>query len=226
MKSNRKTATIVGVLFIIGTVSGILSAVITGPIWDAPDYLVQVSAQQNAVVLGALCVLTMGLSLAMVPVMMFPIFKRYNEALAFACVVFRGALEAVLYIAMVISWIFLVLLSQEFAQAGGTAAPHYQTIGAILLNSDEQMNHILTIVFSIGAMIFYYLFYRTKLIPRWLSGWGLIGAILYFAAGIIGMFGVEAGYLLAPLGLQEMVLALWLIVKGFNSPAIEPNAEV
>lgn len=82
MNTNRKTAIIVGVLFIIGTVAGILSVVFTGAILNAPDYLMKVSANENKIIIGALFVLVMGFALAMVPVMMFPIFKKHNEALA------------------------------------------------------------------------------------------------------------------------------------------------
>ena len=76
MRPHRKTATIVGILFIIGTVSGILSAVFTGGIFTSPDYLTRVAENEPQVILGAAFVLLMGFSLAMVPVMMFPIFRK------------------------------------------------------------------------------------------------------------------------------------------------------
>src|SRR5258707_15707851 len=90
MISNRKTAIIVGVLFIIGTVAGVLSVLFTGPILDDPDYLTKVSSNQNQIIVGALLVLIMGFALAMVPVMMFPIFRKYNEPLAVG-LLFSGA---------------------------------------------------------------------------------------------------------------------------------------
>ena len=86
--TNRKTAIIVGVLYIIGTVAGILSLASTGPILEGSDYLTQVFTNPNQLVKGALLVLTMGLALAMIPMMMFPVLKRYNEALAVGYVVF------------------------------------------------------------------------------------------------------------------------------------------
>jgi hypothetical protein len=85
----------VGALFIVGTVAGVLSAVVTGPVLDGSDYLVEVTANGNQTIIGALLVLTMGLALAIVPVMMFPVFRKHNEALALGYVVFRGGLEAV-----------------------------------------------------------------------------------------------------------------------------------
>ena len=220
MNTNRKTAIIVGVLFIIGTVGLALSVVLVGSILDDPDYLIEFSANENRIIIGTFLVLISGFALAMVPVMMFPIFKKYNEALALGSVVFRGALEAVIYIAMIISWLLLLTVSQEYVKAGAPDASHFQTLGTLLLKANDQINPILEIVFSLGALMIYYLFYQSKLIPRWLSVWGLIGAILYLAAGLFAMFSVDFGILLAPLALQEMVLAVWLIVKGFNPSAI------
>ena len=119
MNATRSTATIVGVLYIIGTVAGVLSVTIAGPVLEASDYLAQIGANESPVTLGALLILIMGLALAMVPVVMFPILKKQNEALALGYVVFRGGLETFTYIAVVISWLLLVPVGQAYVQAGG-----------------------------------------------------------------------------------------------------------
>jgi len=165
-------------------------------------------------------VLIMGFVLAMVPVMMFPILRKYNEALALGAIVFRGVLEAVTYIAIVISWLLLLTLSREYIKAGTPDASYFQLLGTLLLKAGDWIAQILAIVFSIGALVIYYLFYQSKLIPRWLSIWGLIGAILYLAAPLLVMFGFVLEILTAPLAVQEIVLAVWLIVKGSNSSLI------
>jgi len=220
-KSFQTTARIVGVLFIIGTVSGILSAVFTGGIFSEPDFLVKIAEGELRVILGAAFVLLMGFSLAMVPVMMFPIFKKKNEALALGAVVFRGPVEAVLYILTVLSWLMLITLGKEFVAAGAPVDSHFQNLGAVLMQSGTQINQILEISFSLGALMFYVLFYQTRLIPRWLSLWGVIGAVLYHIAGWTDLVGVDMGVLIFPLAVQEMVMALWLIVKGFDKTATE-----
>jgi hypothetical protein len=220
MNPNRKTAIVVGVLFIIGTVGLVLSVLLVGSILNDPDYLIEFSANESQIIIGALLVLISGFALAMIPVMMFPIFKKYNEALALGAVVFRGTLEAVIYIAVAIIWLLLLTVSQEYVKAGASDASYFQTLGTLLLKASTQINPILEIVFSLGALMIYLLFYQSKLIPRWLSVWGLIGAILYLAAGLFAMFSMDFGILLAPLALQEMVLAVWLIVKGFSPTAI------
>jgi hypothetical protein len=160
----------------------------------------------------------------MAPVMMFPILRKHNEALALGYVVFRGGLEAVTYLAIATSWLLLLPLSQIYAQAGALDASNFQSLGNLLLQAKE-IGFVLTIVFCLGALIFNYLLYQTELVPRWLSGWGLIAIVPYLAAGLLAMFGIINALspiyaiMNLPLALQEMVLAVWLIVRGFNSSA-------
>jgi hypothetical protein len=218
------TARIVGVLFIIGTVAGILSFVGMGP-QGTPDYLVDVSASENQIIMGALLVLIMGVAIAPIPVMMFPILKKYNESLALGYVVFR-VLEVVTYFGVVLSWLLLLTLSREYVQAGAPDASYYQTLGILVKAIGEWIDPILVMVFSISALILNYVFYRTKLIPRWLSGLGLFGATLHFAEGVLAVFGFPDISVLGvpvflPIAVQEMVYAVWLIAKGFNPTAID-----
>ena len=192
MNTSRKIAIIVGVLFIIGTVAGVLSVGFLDPILDDPNYpnyLTTVSANKNQIAIGAIFVLIMGLALAMVPVVIFPIFKKYNETLALGYVVFRGGLETVTYIVMVFSYLLIIILSQEYVQAGAPDASYFQPLGTILLVSGVQIHSITKIVFPLGALMYNYFFYKSKLVPRWLSVWGLIGAILYLPVGVLAMFG-------------------------------------
>ena len=225
-ETNRKTAVIVGGLYIIGTAAGILSLVFTGPILESPDYLTQVSTNPNQMVIGALFVLTMGLALGLVPVMIFPILKRCNAVLAVGYVVFRGALEAATYLALVIGWLSLTLISQEYVKASAVNASYFQSLADLVLQAHDQIGHVLTIIFILGALMFYYVLYQSKLVPRWLSGWGLLAAVPYFVSGLLGLFGLLGQMsttqmvLVLPLAVQEMVLALWLIVKGFNSSSV------
>ncbi|HEY5669450.1 MAG TPA: DUF4386 domain-containing protein [Anaerolineales bacterium] len=228
MNTHRRTAILVGIFFIIGTVAGVSSGVVTGPVLGGSDYLAKVAANESKIALGALLVLVMGFPLAMIPVLMFPIFRKYSEPLALGAVVFRGVLEAVTYMALAVYWLLLIPVSQEFVKAGTADALTFQAMGAFLTKAGYWTEHLLALVFTIGAMMLYWLFYKTKLVPNWLSLWGFIGAILNFVAAIFNMFdpthpslslGVKWGNLIIPLAIQEMVFALWVIVKGFNPDA-------
>jgi hypothetical protein len=224
MNSNRKTAIIVGVLFIAATVAGIIS-VVFGPNLDAPDYLANLSANENQVLIGGLFEFTMAVLIAGIPIFMYPILKKYNEALALGYVVFR-TIEVVFFTVCAISLLTLLTLSQEFVIAGVPDASYFQTLATLLLAVREWGGGVFsTIVFSLSALMLNYILYRSKLIPRWLSGWGLIGATLYLGSGFLPLIGHDPRsmiYLLmeAPLGLNEMVFAVWLIIRGFNPSAI------
>jgi len=226
MNTKRTAAIIVGVLYIIGTVTGILSVVFTAPSINAPDYLTKVAANENQVTVGALLVLTMGLALAMVPVMLFPILKKINEVLAVGYLVFRGALEAVLDIILVINWFFLITVSLEYAAAGTPDVSSFQALGALFLKGSDSISAIAGIAFGLGALMLYYVFYQSKLVPRWISIWGVIAILLNLTTCILIIFHLQSPFstmnsvMNFPIFLQEMVMAVWLIAKGFNPSAI------
>ena len=227
MNNYRKTAIIVGVLYIIGTVAGISSVVATGPIFDGSETLAKVAANPNQLTLGGLFVLTMGLALAMVPVLLFPILRKINEVLAVGYVVFRGALETVSYIMLVGLWLLLVVLGREYTAAGASAAPYFQTLAALLRDGGDAISTITTIVFCLGALMLYYLLYQSQLVPRWISVWGFIAILLNLATGFLMMFKLMSAFstinmvMNFPIFLQEMVMAVWLIAKGFEPAAMQ-----
>lgn len=224
MDTNRKTATSIGVLYIVGTVTGILSRVVTEPVLSSQDLLASISANGNQIILGALFVLTMGLALAMIPVVAYPVLRKFNEILALGYIVFRGALEGVHYMAIVVSWLLLLPLSQVY-QAGSPDASHFLVLASVLLEAKE-IAVFGGIVFCLGALMYYGLLYRANLIPRWLSGWGLVAILMNLCALLLTVFQVigissTASFILqVPILIQEMVLAVWLIVRGFNASAL------
>ena len=225
MNSYRKTAIIVGVLFIVATVAALLSFPFSGFI-DDPNDLIQVAEKGNQVIIGALFELIMAFAIAGTAIMIYPILKKKNGALALG---YAGAriIEGILFIVGVIGLLLLVTLSQEFVKAGAPDASYFQSLGALLLAVRDWGGHMLgSIVLGLGALILHYLLFQSKLVPRWLSIWGLIGAPLALAEGLLSMFGVVDPFstttvlLNLPIAVNEMVLAIWLISKGFNSSAI------
>ncbi|MBE0517974.1 MAG: DUF4386 domain-containing protein [Thermoplasmata archaeon] len=225
MDSHRKTAMIVGILFVVATVAGMIGAILTGPITDDPDYLVNTSAHENEVALGALLYLIMGVAVVGIAVMIFPILKKVNEGLALAYVGFR-TLEFVIFIVVAMSLLSLLTLSQEYVDAGASNATAFEVQGTILLAQQEWSSIPADIVFGFGCLMVFYLLYQSKLVPRPLSVWGFVGGIFMLTAAVLGAFGVigalDASTILLnlPIAVLEMVLAVWLIVKGFNPSAI------
>ncbi len=226
MFSDRQIAIIAGVLWITATAAYSLAVLILSPILTAADYLIRVSASETQVLIGMLLELTDAAAVAGIAIMLFPILKKYSEGLALWYVGAR-IIESITVIVSVISILSLLTLSQEFVSAGAPDASYFQALGTLLLVTRDWTNLIgINFVFSLGALIVYYLLYQSKLVPRFISVWGLIGATLLFVAGLLLMFGLITPFsivntvLSIPIAVQEMVLAVWLIVKGFNSSAI------
>jgi hypothetical protein len=219
----------VGVLFIIATVTGMLGNLSMKPILDAPDYLTQVSANENLIIIGSLLVLLSAFAGASIAIWLYPVLKKHHEALALGSVGFR-VMENLLYIIGVVALLSLLTLSQAYVNAGASNASSFQGSGTLLLAVKTWAGQLGATAFTVGCLMYYYVFYQSKLIPRWLSGWGFLAAGLSLASVLLAIFG-----LLVPLSptfilfnlmilVQEMVLAVWLIVKGFNPSAVAKTA--
>ncbi len=175
VREHRAAATTAGILYIIGTVAGILSKVVTYfPVHNADDPLAYAADHSGAVATGALLVLVMGLSLAMVPVVLFPMLRRVDEVLATGYLIIRGAVEATTYVIVATAWLLLVPLADTMSAGPGTASPAGVRLGTLVIDSDGA-SAIMSLVFCLGGALFYVLLYRSRIVPRWIASWGLIG---------------------------------------------------
>ena len=229
--SNKKTARVAGALFITATAASILSTPFLSPL-NSPNYLTTLSASQNQTLIGVFLAFIGAAASASIAISLYPVLKKHNQSLSLGAVGFR-LLEAVSYIVGIILLILLLSLSQEFVQAGAPTSSYFQTLGVVLLAGYHWASY------RGGPAGFFFrrydvllVFYKTKLVPRWLSVWGLIGAALHTLSSLLVMFNIIGAFSTAQIvlnlpfiGVQEMVLAVWLIVKGFNSSAITSGAE-
>ena len=221
-RSNRRAALSAGVLFITATVANVIGTGLSRPLLDAPDYLVGVAGHANRVAAGALLELIAAGASAGIAISLYPVLKRWSASLALGSVVFRTA-EAVMYMISVVSLLSLLALSQRFTSAVAADPASFRTVGDAFLDVRAQAALVGVCAFCVGASLYTYLFYRSRLVPRWLSGWGIGAIILLFLACLLSLFRQNElttyTILALPLGVQEMVLAVWLIVKGFSAPA-------
>jgi len=218
MNSTRKIAVITGVVFIIATVAS-LSGTAIANVPTGTDYLARFSAQANQVAAGALLHLIAYVASAGIAVALYPVLKKWNAGLALGSVVFR-TLEAALYMVGLVCLLSLSTLGQKFTSALAADRAALQAVGDSLLSVHSRAGLLGVFAFCVGAFMYYYLFFQTRLIPRWLSGFGIVAIILMMAACVLSLFSGNriTSYipLAFPIFLQEMVLAVWLIVKGFN----------
>ena len=231
MNTYRKNAVMAGVLYFLGTVFGFSGSVIGGEVLSSltaskplvgVDMLGLVAANSSRLTGGAFFYLMMGISLAAMTVFLYPIFRKDSEELAMGMVLFRGALEGTGYFISTLGILTLVALGNEYIATGADSAA-LQSMGNVLYQFQDLLAPVDAILFLIGTTCLYLSFYRTRLIPRWLSVWGLIGVVPYMAYALLHFFHLDTGYglylemVILP---QEIVMGVWLIVKGFNPSAI------
>ncbi|WP_236291328.1 DUF4386 domain-containing protein [Paenibacillus allorhizoplanae] len=224
--SSKTASRIVGVLFIVAALTAIVGVILYKPILNDSDYLIQGSAHANQVVLGALMELTLVVSAVGTATTMFPFLKKYNRTIAIWHVFFRF-MEAVVITVGIISVLSLLALSQDYVAAGAPNITSYQVSGT-LLKAVHDYTFLLGPNFFLGinTMMYSYIFYKSKLVPRFIPVLGLTGSVLILLAALLEMFGVidqvsAWGAILAiPIFANEMILAVWLITNGFNGSVV------
>ena len=225
MNTSRKIAIVVGALYLfVNFVTGPPGLVLETSILDAPDYLTNVSANETRWIMSGLLLSLMAVGIAGIGLVIYPILKQHNESIALGYLGFR-IIESVFCSVIVISPLSLIALSQEYLKAGASDASYFQTVGTLSIAERASVAGLLIPVFlSLGALLFYYLLYQSKLLPRFISVWGLIGVALILTLNLLSLsleVGISIGLIFAlPIISNEIFLGIWLIVKGFNSSAI------
>jgi hypothetical protein len=188
------------------------------------DYLASVSTEKTQVVMASLleiinCVMVVGIA-----ALMYPLIKQNSGFLGIGYVGFR-VIEASILIAAVLCPLLLVVLSQEYDFVGSGAGAYFETLGVLIKSAREYLTGLLTATFfSLGALLFYYFLYQTKIVPRFIAVWGFIAVPLMLAWNLIEAFGISLSFGIVfglLIILNEIFLGVWLIAKGFNAEAID-----
>lgn len=227
MNTYRMNAVMAGALYFLGTVFGVsgtliggevLTSIISGKPLAGVDMLGLAAADSSRLTWGAFFYFMMGISLVAMTVFLYPVIRKASKELAIGMVLFRGALEGIFYFSSALIILTLVAVGNEYTATGADSTA-LQSIGNVLYQFENVKAPVSSIIFLIGATCIYLTFYRTRLIPRWLSIWGFIAVITSMAAALLNFFHMDPGigfYLEMVMAPQEIVMALWLIVKGFN----------
>ncbi|WP_421754632.1 DUF4386 domain-containing protein [Croceimicrobium sp.] len=220
MDKIRKKSVTVGILLILSITVGVLSI---DPVIDEMGNLESVSIHSNAILYRAFLQFVLALIYASIPIILYSLLEKINADLTISFLVFRSIAVAFIFIGW-LSILLLLALSQEFVKTGSPALLHFQTLDNLLRSGRDLVNHVaMPLILSVGNLMFYTILYQSKLIPRWLSVWGLVATILSgIVASLLLMFGIidiiTPTYvsLAFPTALFELTLAIWLLTQGFS----------
>lgn len=211
-----------GVLLITATVASLVSTTFLGSLLSGSSVLAGVSQHQDRVLAAAFFQLLAAFTSAAIAVAFYPVLRPHAEGMALGAVGFR-LVEGTFYALAAVGMLMLVALSGELSP-GVAASAAGRTSGLLLRGLGDSAALAGILAFYVGGTLYYLVFYRSRLIPRWLSVWGLLGTTLGAVAALlllfrmIGTLSVIQVVLNVPIGVQELVLAVWLIWRGFATP--------
>lgn len=219
MGSTRRNEIAAGLLFVVATPASLAGAALT-PGLTQSGYLGGVAGHQTQMATASLLYLVAAVCSVGIAVALYPILRDDSVGLAMGSVVFR-TIEGVFYVVGVVSYLSILTLARSLRDGPATEGTAYQAIGDSLVAGHDRAAVVAVLAFCLGGGLYYLAFYQARLVPRWLSGWGLAGVALMAAGALLALFhdtDVTSYVPLAlPIGVQEIVFALWLIVKGCNA---------
>jgi hypothetical protein len=202
---------------------GVGNAIATG-IAAAPGSLSRIS---GSTVFAASAVLMLVNSALVIGIgaLMFPILKRHSQVVAVGYLATR-VFEGIILTVGVVSLLSLVTVSRTYTEAGAPDDSYFATLAALASGGNFLAYNVAMAALGVGSIFFCFLMYRSSLVPRFLAAWGVVGYAIFAAGCLLEIVGLAGAGLVAsvPGGLFEVFFGIWLIVKGFNRPAITVGA--
>ena len=209
--NERAAARVAGVAFIVASVAAIVGGGLLVSVDDASS-LTELAGDRTTLATGVVLELVLVAAVVTIAVALHPVLRRVSETLALGYVAAR-VVEAVVLLAATLAALVAIAV-------GDTDLPDRAAADQLVVATREWTYLVGSLILlGVGGLILYSLLYRGRLVPTWLSLWGLVGAALILARGVVELYvtdlsAVAQGLLAAPIGINEMVLAVWLIIRG------------
>jgi hypothetical protein len=215
---------IIGVLVLLQSIgSGLVNFVLMAPVFAAPGFLVNASGHSQQVSLSALLGLATGMLWLGIAITAFQVLRQFSHAMALWLVAL-ATISASLIAVENINVMSMLSLSEAYAKANVADRDLFQALRGVVASARNWTHYMGLIVAGGTLLVFYGALFRFALIPRALAVFGLGAAALMLIAVAMPLFGYTIVFpLLAPLGLCQLMLALWLIAKGLPTSEHQPD---
>ena len=224
MNSDKTTPRLLGAAFLIVAVLSVLSglmlrsvgATLVGPPDNISETMIKISDNPTTMQMSSVGFFIEAVGIVLLAVLLYTTLKKQNKIIA------RWAfglwiVEAVTNAVRGISAFSLLYTSQEYVKAGAPDSSYFQTLGGLFYESIQFSYDVLMVFYCIGGILFYYLFIKSKYIPKVLPIWGLIAASLGFIGELFVLFGYAVPlYVFLPILPFELAIGLWLMIKGIR----------
>jgi len=221
MKSLNKNEKIAGVLFLIAMISSISGGIIIGTDLSISEYSLNIEFNKIRLISGTILELFNAFAVLGIASVLAPVLKRFSESLALSYFSLR-IVEAIFCIVIVLAPITLIQFGQ-ISPVGSIDSNFQSSFSTFLLIRELSFGFFIPLFFSMPALILYYIFLRTKLIPTFISLWGIIAVILMLVFNLFKLNQSIAILFVLPMILNEIFMGIWLIWRGFNEIQFDKN---
>jgi len=217
METARRAGRIIGALLIIQmVVGGLVNFTLEAPLFGAPGFLVNAAAHSRQLGLAALLGVTTEALWVGIAITAFPILGQRSQTMATWFVALAVVIMAVAVVENA-ALMSMVSLSEAYTKASAVEREQIQMVKIVVASARNWAHYMARILDGGAIFVLYLTLYRFALVPRALAGFGLIAVTLMVAAVAMPFFGHGVVFqMLAPLGLSQLILAVWLITKGFR----------
>jgi hypothetical protein len=224
--TQRRAEIMVATLFLVTAAASIPAAFVLDPILNAPDYLARVFPHKGAVEVGALLWSINNIGIVFIAVFAFGLLRKLDEALAVGYLVAR-TIEGTIQMVGILATFLLIPLSQQYLAAGAPQNAWFVAMGDVLRHARFLgLTQVSLPLLGLGGLLFTWMLFRFRLVPRWLAVIGLLGYALVLLGGIAGWFdlidvtpGGNGSPLAVPVAVWEiLLLPCWLFWRGFSMP--------
>ena len=223
MNTDNKGARLLGATFLIVAVATLLSDFVLRSLLGSgsiSDSLVNIANNTVTMRIAILLDLITAVGIVVLAVLLFVLLQKQNKTVALVALGWGLGQAAILAVSK-ISTFSLLSISQEFVKAGAPGSSHFQSLGILFRDAGIWGYTTVLLFFAIGGILFYYLFDKSRVVPRGLSVWAIIAACLALIEGLFRIFDVDIIYLLLPNIAFELVIGVWLIAKGTRPYEVE-----
>ena len=223
----RNNAIWAGIFFIIATAFLFVGEAFYKPALTDADVLTAAAGAKNDIALGVLIEFACVLAIPLIAVALYPVLRRVSATLAIGYVAFR-LFEAAIFFQIEVDRLLVLAISREFVAAPTANTDQIDLLLRTLMGGEAwsgTSGSLYNIVFVVGMLMLNWMLWKSRLVPQWIAGWGMVSGTVLGGLAIVVLFlevsGALAITLIAPLAVQEMVLAFWFIFKGFDRAALD-----
>lgn len=223
---HKNIVRIAGIMFLLNLMIPLLNWIFLLSKYRVPEDVVgtanKIMANELLFRLGITFELFLSVGLIILALVLYSILKPVNKDLAFLALLLKIVEATLMAVIVLVTFIALLALNGEALQNVFTIEQLLYPIG-IIFNAHTALASIPMVFLGLDMMIFSYLFFKSKYIPRILAGFGilafaliLVHALMFILFPEYAMLPISQIIFWAPSGIFEIIIGLWLLIKGIK----------